>query len=182
MNWIMRNFLRGLIIVVPIAVTSYVVYRAFVAADALLPTRFPGLGIVIVFGGILLIGVLASNFVGRKVLEWTEVVFTRAPLVRIIYAAIRDLLEAFVGDKKRFDRPVAVALSESGDLMTLGFVTQEDLTFLALPGRVAVYLPFSYSMAGSVIVVPASRVQALPSDSASVMALIVSGGVSRAAV
>ena len=181
MNWIVKNFLRGLIIVVPIAVTIYVVYHAFLAADALLPMRIPGLGILIVLAGTLAIGVLASNFIGRKVLEVTEVVFTRAPLVRIIYAAMRDLLEAFVGDKKRFDRPVAVALTESGDLMTLGFVTQADLTFLSLPGRVAVYLPFSYSMAGSVIVVPSARVQALPSDSASVMALIVSGGVSRAA-
>ena len=179
MNWIVKNFLRGLVIVVPIAVTIYVVYRAFLAADALLPTRFPGLGIVIVFAGILAIGVLAGNFVGRKLVDWTEVLFTRAPLVRIIYAAIRDLLEAFVGDKKRFDRPVAVSLTESGDLRTLGFVTQSDLSFLSLPGHVAVYLPFSYSMAGSVIVVPASRVQPLPADSASVMALIVSGGVSR---
>lgn len=182
MNWIIKNFLRGLIIVVPIAVTIYVVYRAFLAANALLPTPIPGLGILIVLAGILVIGVLAGNFVGRKVVEVTEVVFTRAPLVRIIYAAIRDLLEAFVGDKKRFDRPVAVALTESGDLMTLGFVTQSDLSFLSLPDRVAVYLPFSYSMAGSVLVVPSSRVRPLPVDSASVMALVVSGGVSRATV
>jgi len=182
MKWLVKNFLRGLVIVVPIAVTIYVVYRAFLAADALLPMRIPGIGILIVFAGILVIGVLAGNFVGRKVLEVTELVFTRAPLVRIIYAAIRDLLEAFVGEHKRFDRPVAVALTESGDLMTLGFVTQSDLTFLSLPDRVAVYLPFSYSMAGSVIVVPASRVRPLPADSASVMALIVSGGVSRATV
>src|SRR5436305_1758247 len=164
MNWLVKNFLRGLIIVVPIAVTSYVVYRAFIAADALLPMRIPGLGILIVFAGILVIGVLAGNFVGRKVLEVTEVVFTRAPLVRIIYAAIRDLLEAFVGDKKRFDRPVAVSLTE--DVMALGFVTQEDLNFLDLDGRVAVYLPFSYSMAGSLIVVPAARVRRLETDSA----------------
>ncbi|MGZ7041604.1 MAG: DUF502 domain-containing protein [Thermoanaerobaculia bacterium] len=180
MNWIVKNFLRGLIIVVPIAVSLYVVYRAFVAADALLPMRIPGLGIVIVFAGIVVMGAIASNFVIGKLLQVTELVFTRAPLVRIIYAAIRDLLEAFVGDKKRFDRPVAVSLTGSGDLMTLGFVTQDDLTFLSLPGHVAVYLPFSYSMAGSVIVVPAARVRPLPSDSASVMALIVSGGVSRA--
>ncbi len=180
MNWIVKNFLRGLIIVVPIAVSIYVVYRAFLAADALLPMRIPGLGIVIVFAGIVVLGAIASNFVIDKLLQVTEMVFTRAPLVRIMYAAIRDLLEAFVGDKKRFDRPVAVSLTDSGDLMTLGFVTQDDLTFLSLPGHVAVYLPFSYSMAGGVIVVPASRVRPLPSDSASVMALIVSGGVSRA--
>jgi uncharacterized membrane protein len=180
MNWIIKNFLRGLIIVVPIAVTVYVVCRAFIAADALLPMRIPGLGLAIVVTSIVVIGALARNFVVGKLLRLTEAVFTRAPLVRIIYAAIRDLLEAFVGDKKGFDRPVAVSLTESGDLMTLGFVTQDDLTFLSLPGRVAVYLPFSYSVAGSVIVVPASRVRPLPSDSASVMALIVSGGVSRA--
>jgi uncharacterized membrane protein len=66
--------------------------------------------------------------------------------------------------------------------MTLGFMTQDDLSFLSLPGRVAVYLPFSYSMSGTVVVVSSSRVSLLQADSASVMALIVSGGVSRVSV
>jgi uncharacterized membrane protein len=106
-----------------------------------------------------------------------DALFARAPLVRIVYASIKDLLEAFVGDKKRFDRPVSVAISD--EVTTLGFVTQDDLAFLAMPGKVAVYLPFSYSMAGVLLVVPASRVTPLAADSASVMALVVSGGVSR---
>ena len=84
------------------------------------------------------------------------------------------------GDKRRFDRPVTVALSEAGDVRTLGFVTQDDLTFLALPGHVAVYVPFSYSVAGTLVIVPRERVQLLDADAASVMALAVSGGVSRA--
>jgi len=58
-------------------------------------------------------------------------------------------------------------------------MTQDDLAFLSLPGEVAVYMPFSYSMSGCVVVVPSSRVAPLAADSASVMALIVSGGVSR---
>jgi len=95
---------------------------------------------------------------------------------------VKDLLEAFVGDKKRFDKPVAVALSEDGAIKTLGFVTQDDLEFLSMPGHVAVYLPFSYSMAGGLVVVPSGRVQRLETDSASMMALVVSGGVSRAGV
>ena len=74
---------------------------------------------------------------------------------------------------------VAVRLSEG--VRTLGFVTQEDLGFLALEGNVAVYLPFAYSMAGSLVIVPSSSVERLAADSASVMALVVSGGVSRAA-
>ena len=127
----------------------------------------------------LLVGALASNFFVRKFLELTELVFTRAPLVRLIYAAIRDLLEAFVGDQKRFDKPVAVALTPDGAVRSFGFVTQEELDFLAMPGHVAVYLPFSYSMSGGLVVVPRERVERLDADSASMMALVVSGGISR---
>jgi len=179
MNWLIKHFLRGLVIVVPIALTIYLVTEAFVWIDRLLNLRTPGLGFAVTIVGVIVVGVLASNFVGRKLLRLTETVFTRAPIVRIIYAAVKDLLEAFVGDQKRFDKPVAVALSDDGAVQTLGFVTQEDLGFLAMPGHVAVYLPFSYSMAGGLIVVPKERVRTLDTDSASMMALVVSGGVSR---
>jgi uncharacterized membrane protein len=106
-------------------------------------------------------------------------VFTRAPIVRIIYSAIKDLLEAFVGDQKRFDKPVAVTLDPVADIRALGFVTQEDLSFLSLPGRVAVYLPLSYSMAGTMVIVPREHVERLAADGAGIMALVMSGGVSR---
>src|SRR5947208_2824631 len=179
MNWLIKHFLRGLVIVVPIAVTVYILYVAFVWVDRLLPLKVPGAGFGILIVGIVAVGWLGSNFVGRKFVELTEVLFTRAPLVRLIYASLKDLLEAFVGDRKRFNQPVAVRLSEG--VRTLGFVTQEDLGFLALEGNVAVYLPFAYSMAGSLVIVPSSSVERLAADSASVMALVVSGGVSRAA-
>jgi uncharacterized membrane protein len=178
MNWILKNFLRGIIIVVPIAVTVYILYQTFIRLDQLLVLRWPGLGLLILLAATVLIGALASNFVGRNVLRLTEAVFTRAPIVRIIYVAIKDLLEAFVGDKKRFDKPVAVSLSAAADVRALGFVTQEDLAFLSMPGSVAVYLPFSYSIAGALVVVPRARVERLDADSASIMALVVSGGVS----
>ena len=113
----------------------------------------------------------------RKFLQLADLIFTRAPIVRLIYAAIRDLLEAFVGDQKRFNQPVAVSLMDG--VRTIGFMTQEDLGFLSMPGHVAVYLPFSYSMAGGLVVVPGSRIERLPIDSAAVMALVISGGVSR---
>lgn len=179
MNWLLKNFLRGLIIVVPIAVTIYVLYEAFIRLDRLIPLPTPGLGLLILLAATVLIGALAGNFVGRNLLHLTETVFKRAPIVRIIYASIKDLLEAFVGDKKRFDKPVAVSLTATSDIRALGFVTQEDLAFLSLPGDVAVYLPFSYSMAGTLVIVPRARVQRVEVDSASIMALVVSGGVSR---
>jgi uncharacterized membrane protein len=177
MNWLIKNFLRGLVIVVPIALTIYIVYEAFIRIDRLLPYSMPpGAGFAVLIAVIILIGALASNFIVRRFLRLTDAIFARAPLVRLIYASLKDLLEAFVGDKKRFDRPVSIAITD--DVRTLGFVTQDDLAFLSMPGQVAVYMPFSYSMSGCVVVVPASRVAPLAADSASVMALIVSGGVS----
>ena len=178
MNWLIKHFLRGLVIVVPIAVTVYILYASFLWIDRLIPLRVPGAGFAILIVAIVAVGWLTSNFVGRKFVQLTELLFTRAPLVRLIYAALKDLLEAFVGDHKRFDQPVAVRLTEG--VRTLGFVTQDDLSFLALEGNVAVYLPFAYSMAGSMVIVPAANVERLTVDSASVMALVVSGGISRA--
>jgi uncharacterized membrane protein len=177
MNWLIKNFLRGLVIVVPIALTLYLLYEAFVRIDRLLNLPTPGAGFAITIVTIIAIGAVASNFFVRKFLRLTEVMFTRAPLVRLIYASIKDLLEAFVGDKKRFDQPVAVTITDG--VRTLGFITQDDLGFLTLPGQIAVYLPFSYSMAGTLVVVSRERVEALAVDSANVMALVISGGVSR---
>ncbi len=177
MNWIVKNFLRGLVIVVPIALTLYLIYEGFMRIDRLVKLPVPGAGFALTVVLMVLVGALASNFFVRKFLQLTDVIFTRAPLVRLIYAAIRDLLEAFVGDQNRFNQPVAVSLIDG--VRTLGFVTQNDLGFLAMPGYVAVYLPFSYSVAGSLMLVPSARVERLAVDSAALMALVISGGVSR---
>lgn len=183
MNWLIKNFLRGLVIVVPVALTVYLLFQTFVWLDRLLHfdglklVDVPGLGVAILFGLILLVGALAGNFVGRRVFALMETVFTKAPIVRIVYAAIKDLLEAFVGNKRRFDRPVTVTISEG--VRTFGFITRDDLDALGMPGDVAVYVPFSYTWDGCLLIVRRERVAALEADSASVMALVVSGGVSR---
>ncbi len=179
MNWLLKNFLRGLVIVVPMALTIYLLYQTFITIDRMLQLRTPGLGIAIILAATVLIGAVASNFVIRRLLHWSEVVFTRAPLIRIVYSAIKDLLEAFVGSKRRFDKPVVVELTADGDIKAFGFVTQEDLASLSLPGHVAVYLPFAYTWDGCMLAVPASRVKQIEADSASIMALVVSGGISR---
>jgi uncharacterized membrane protein len=179
MNWLIKNFLRGLVIVVPIAITIYLVVEAFVWIDRLLELRTPGLGFALTILVIVAVGALATNIVGRTLLRLTDTIFARAPIVRIVYASVKDLLEAFVGDRKRFDKAVAVSLTPDGAVRSLGFVTQEELGFLAMPGHVAVYLPFSYSMSGGLVLVPRERVERLEADSASIMALVVSGGISR---
>jgi uncharacterized membrane protein len=177
MNWLIKNFLRGLVIVVPIALTIYLLVQTFLSLDRILHFQYPGLGILVIVLATIVIGALAGNFVGRRIFGLTEVLFTKAPIVRIVYSAIKDLLEAFVGNKRRFDRPVTIAVSEG--VRSFGFVTRDDLTSLGLPGEVAVYIPFSYTWDGCLLLVAKERVTPIDADSASIMAMVVSGGVSR---
>lgn len=179
MNWLLKNFLRGLVVVVPIALTVYLLVQAFTAVDRLLGLATPGLGAAIIIAAIVAIGFLAGNFVGRELFGLTEKIFTKAPIVRLVYAAIKDLLEAFVGEKRRFDRPVVVTLTDGGPRV-LGFVTQDDLSSLGMTAEVAVYVPFSYTWDGCLLLVAREKVEPLAADSASVMSMVVSGGVSRA--
>ena len=83
----------------------------------------------------------------------------RLPLVRLVYNATKDLIGAFVGEKKRFDKPVVVSLTADGAVRGLGFITQESLEQLGSLDAVVVYFPQSYAFAGWTFIVPVARVQ-----------------------
>jgi uncharacterized membrane protein len=96
-----------------------------------------------------------------------------------VNGSTRDLVKAFVGEKRRFDKPVLVELFPGGHAHVLGFVTQESLAQLGREKLVSVYVPQSYHWAGQVYVFPATVIQRLDASSAAVMAFIVSGGVTE---
>ena len=102
----------------------------------------------------------------------------RLPFVRLLYGSTKDLLNAFVGEKRRFDKPVSLDLSADGGVRLVGFVTQESLGHLGMTEYVAVYCPHSYNFSGQLHLVLATRVRALDVASADAMAFVVSGGVS----
>jgi uncharacterized membrane protein len=138
----------------------------------------PGLGFVITIAGITLIGALAGNVFVRRAFEAGEGVLLRVPLVKLVYTSLRDLVNAFVGDRKRFQHPVVVSLD--GDAKAFGFITHDDLVDLGLPGHVAVYMPQAYALAGHLVAFPRDRVRAVAMEPSRFMALIVSGGVATA--
>ena len=179
MRALVNYFLRGLVVVAPLAFTAYVCWRLFVVIDGWLGLPIPGLGFLVTGGALVLIGFLASTFLARGFFNVLESLLARLPFVRLLYASTKDLLNAFVGEQRRFDRPVVVTVYPEVQGRALGFVTQSSLEHLGLAGQVAVYFPFSYSVAGHVMIFPADRVQPLPAESADVMAFLVSGGVTR---
>lgn len=175
---ITRYFVRGALIIVPFALTVYSLYFVFITIDRLLPFDIPGLGLLVTFIAVTLVGFLSSNVIGSTFVGLGEQLVKKVPLVALIYSSIKDLIDAFVGEKRRFDQPVSVGLSADGSVRALGFVTRRNLTVLGLHGHVAVYFPQSYNFAGNLILVPAAAVVPVDVPSAELMTFIVSGGVS----
>ncbi|MFI5180951.1 MAG: DUF502 domain-containing protein [Thermoanaerobaculia bacterium] len=178
MGHLVKYFVRGLIVFVPVVVSVFVLWTVFVKVDGLLGIPFPGAGLLATLALVTLAGFLASNFVTRRAFELLDRIFQRLPFVKLVYGAVRDLVNAFVGERKGFDRPVAISLGGPEAPKFLGFATRESLEVAGLEGHVAVYVPQSYAVAGHVFLVPRAQVSPLAVASADAMAFIVSGGVS----
>jgi uncharacterized membrane protein len=178
MNDLARNFFEGLLILVPVVTTLYVAWLVLETVDGWLNIPIPGIGFLVTIGLITLTGRYASTVFVQKVLDVMERILIRAPFVKILYTSLKDLIAAFMGEKRRFDQPVLVSILPGGFGEAVGFVTRTDLEFLGLLNHVAVYFPQSYNFAGHVLVFPKEQVRPLEAESADVMAFIVSGGVS----
>lgn len=179
MSFFLRHFFRGLVVLVPAAATVWVFYAVFRRIDGLVPLGVPGLGVLATVALVTVIGFLASSFVTRRVFQLVEGLFSRLPLVRLLYGSLRDLVGAFVGEKRSFDRPVVVTLGTGFHGKALGFVTRDSLESFGLPGYVAVYLPQSYNFAGSTLLFPKDQVTPVAAPATEVMAFVLSGGVAR---
>ena len=177
MTSLLKYFLRGLVVVVPIGVTIWVCVRIFQAIDDLFGFAAAGTGFILIMALVTLVGFLASTFVARSIGTAFEKYLARLPFVSLLYSSTKDMLNAFVGEKRRFDKPVLVSLNADGSLKVFGFLTAESLAGLGAAEHATVYMPTSYSIAGHVIVVPVSRITRIDADAAEVMAYIVSGGV-----
>jgi uncharacterized membrane protein len=178
---------------VPAYATGSVILFVFNKIDSQLGIPIPGIGFVVTVVFIILVGAIASNIFFERLFTFFEKVLTRLPVVKLLYFSIKDLIGAFVGEKKMFNRPVMVAMGHiplltettptppGSDIKLLGFITSEALEFLPqCQDRVAVYIPQSYNMGGYLMLVPRDRITALPGvDSAKLLAFIVSGGVAR---
>ena len=183
MKKLISYFLQGLLFIVPIAATIYVVYKLFIFIDGLLPfipVSIPGLGIIAIVGLITFFGYLSTFYFANPLLSFFERMLEKAPLAKIIYTSVKDLVSAFVGEKKRFTKPVLVKINKESNVQQIGFMTQNDLTDLGLgKDLVAVYLPFPYSFMGSLVVVPRENISPIDKSGTEIMKFVISGGVTE---
>ena len=192
MKRLIRLFFQGLLVIVPLIFTAYVVYFVFsIIYDRLssllhwtdqfkyLPPEVP-LFIYIIADVVLLIivGYLASGFITKTFFRWYNRLIFKIPIIRIIYSSIRGFTSAFVGQKRKFDQPVLVKLNPS-NLERIGFLVQDDLSKLNIKNKVAIYLPGSFGISGNLVIAPVENVTPLETTGLDAMNFIISGGITE---
>ena len=180
MKKIINYFLQGLLYIVPLTVTLYVVVWTFQKIDGILPFQFPGLGLIIIISLITIIGFLGSAVITSPINAFFQKFLKRAPLLKTIYSSVKDLMSTFVGNKKGFSEPVLVRIYKNSTIERIGFITNEDVESLNIAkGKILVYMPHSYAISGQLFVVEKKNVSPIDKSSAEIMKLIVSGGVTE---
>lgn len=189
MKYLGRVLLKGLVTILPTGITVYLVYWLGVTTESLLaePIRFfvpahryiPGMGLVAGFLLLFLIGVLVNAYMVRRVLGLGESLMLRIPVVKTVYAAVRDMTRLVNTDGRKSDLERVVMVS-FGPGRVLGFVTQERAS---LPGigddhdLVAVYLPMSYQIGGYTLYLPRERLEATDLTVEAAMRIVLTGGL-----
>ncbi len=188
MRKILNFFLQGLLYTIPIVVTVFVLYQLFMWVDAPISNLFketlkldiPGLGVITTLVLITFFGFVGSYVVATPIWNFIERGIQRTPLVKLIYTGVKDMIGAFLGDKQRFKTPVLVTINREPMIQRVGFITQTDLADLGIgKDKVAVYLPFSYSFSGEVVIISPDLITPIDASGAEMMKFVVSGGVTE---
>ncbi len=185
MKRLLTYFIQGLILFIPFAITIAIIFQLFGFFESIFSvigfTENTALNTVLGFTMTLAfifgMGILASTYIFKSFFSYIEDKLEHAPFIRHIYSPLKDFTNAFMGNKKKFDKPVLVLTNPQANIEEIGFVTHEDLKDLGIAEKVAVYLPYSYSLSGRLIIVSPSQIKPLKSDGAETMKFIVSGGV-----
>jgi uncharacterized membrane protein len=188
LKYLGRILLKGLVTILPIGLTLYLIYWMGVTLESVLsgPLHWviddrhylPGMGLVAGLAVLFVMGMLVNAYVVRRVLRHGEQLVLKVPLVRTLYSAFRDLAKLVNTDRKSDMQSVVVV--RCGDLRLLGFVTQE---VAELPGvdagqaLVAVYLPMSYQIGGYTVYVPRDHLEPTTLTVETAMRIVLTGGL-----
>ena len=193
---LLQYFFQGLIVLAPIGITIWVVLGLFNFVDDILPNivhtlapgiltkdstgnlnKIPGLGFIVVIILVLFVGWISSLFVVGRLVAVLDTVLEKTPGIKFIYSSVKDFLEAFAGNKKKFDKPVLVNI-DAPDVWRIGFITQQNTKGFGMPDYLTVYVPHSYAISGITYIVTRDRIKMLNNVSAAdAMKYTISGGV-----
>lgn len=189
---VVKNFLghmvQGLLVITPVVITVYAVYKIVTYVGSAFgwihhivhPLLDPFIILAAMVVIVYIVGRVSASFLFTPMYDRFEKDIEKVPLIRVIYSSVKDMMSAFVGSKRKFNRPVLVTVDRVNDIKQIGFITQEDLTTMAIAKEyTAVYMPFSYGLSGKLLIVKKENIEPLDATSAEAMKFVVSGGVTH---
>ena len=193
MKHLTATFLRGLVTVLPVVLTLYILYWFAVTAERVMggPLRWalpdwlyrPGLGIVMGIVVVFIVGLVMELYVARRLVTMGEQLLLRIPVVKTVYGAIKDFAGFISKSSKEKSMSQVVRVRIDAGMYVLGFVTRDDFAGLPPelggPGMVAVYLPMSYQIGGYTVILPRERIEPIPMSSEEALRFAVTAGMSR---
>lgn len=186
-----RNILTGLITLLPVILTFYLLYWFVVTAESflggvirtLISDEFyrPGMGVVAGLIAAFFVGLFMHTIIAQQLLSAIERFLNRLPLVKSVYLSIRDFLDYFSSEKKAdFEQVVAVTLGDTG-MQVVGLVTQADMKQMPAgfnqKDNLLVYIPMSYGIGGFAVLVPRSATRPLNMSMEDAMRFSLTAGV-----
>ncbi len=193
-KFISKHILTGLVTVLPVVLTLYLLYWFVVSVESVLGDMirlwlpenlyWPGMGVIAGLVAVFIVGLLMHAYVVQRLFAQGEKLLYHTPVVKSIYPALRDFLNYFSpGTKKEFEQVVAVSFGDTG-MQVIGFVTQANPESLPEDFRqedsVLVYLPLSYMIGGYAVLVPRSAVRPVDMNMEEAMRFTLTAGVTGA--
>ncbi len=187
-------FLTGLLVILPIFITVYVILFLIRIMDAILkyiPAKYlpetylhiqiPGLGLILVVILVFVVGLLARNIVGRRIVRFGENLVDRIPLVRVLYAGVKQLLEPLFLQKTDAFKRVALLEYPRRGAYVLGFITGEskgEVQSKTSKNMVNIFVPTTPNpTSGFYILIPDDELILLNMSVEDAFKLIISGGI-----
>ena len=186
-----KNILTGLITILPVALTLYLLYWFVVATESFLGDTIravmsdelyrPGMGVAAGLLVAFIVGMLMHTLIARRLFSRGEQIFYRLPLIKSVYLSIRDLLDYFSSEKKKdFEQVVAITFGDTG-MQVVGLVTQTDMKQMpaefSQQDSLLVYVPMSYGIGGFAVLVPRSATRPLNMSMEDAMRFTLTAGV-----
>ncbi len=191
MKSIARIFLTGILTILPILATIYLVVWLFAAMERflgkqllyLLPDEYyrAGMGLLAALILVFLVGLLMQAWLFRQLIKAGESILLKLPLIKVVYRALKDLFGLFSDDKNSEALQVVSVRLPGTDMRLLGFVTRAD--FSDMPkgvgneNEVAVYLPMSYQVGGYTVMIPRDQVIPVPMSREEAMRFVLTAGL-----
>ncbi|MCZ0755719.1 DUF502 domain-containing protein [Anoxybacillus sp. J5B_2022] len=190
MKFLVKNFINGVLTIVPIILAIYVLVKVFTFFDGLLgkyvkpylnDAYIPGIGILCTIALITVLGWMSTQYISGRIIKLIERLLESIPFIKTVYSVLKDTIASFVGEKRSFAKVVLVEWPHT-EMKCIGFITSEevDTLFHPLKDYVAVYIPQTFQMAGVTVLVPKTKIEVIDVKPEEAMKFVLSGGMASA--